>query len=224
MFWKNNNDGDFRQFTHILAFAKELEVENPNGLIKLVNLLLRPLQADLLSSAVMNELHAARAEVDAQNFFMPGGPSDIQYPGNYPRLNSDDFSVRLNRDPILPCPWHRNRYQGTLGFIGTGESNGEWRQDSNHSVLLLLPWGIPFVTGGNHSIAAGVLAGEGLLKPTEVFDLSHLLDEVRCDGRKYVAVSDGRVLDKVRDVRIAAIFEIGRMMRKHNVVPMLANQ
>ncbi|ENZ0047743.1 DUF6710 family protein [Escherichia coli] len=39
-----------------------------------------------------------------------------------------------------------------------------WKQDkNNHYVDLWLPWRIGFMRRGNHSITAGILAGEGAL-------------------------------------------------------------
>ncbi len=208
-------------FGHILSFAKDVERRNPQGLIEVVRLLLRPLQSELLASAVMNGIHEARGEIGSVGFFMPGGPSDMQYCGKDPRLEPENFRVHLNRDPVLPCPWHRGRYVDALSLIGSGKSRGRWEEDrTNHVIVLWLPWGIPFVTGGNHSIASGILGGEGILRPTEVYDMSRLLAEVHCDGKFFRSTSDNRVLDEVRDGRIAALFEIGRMIRSNGLIPM----
>jgi hypothetical protein len=83
-----------------------------------------------------------------------------------------------------------------------------------------LPWGIAFVNGGNHSISVGIVGGEGVLQPNEVYDMSKMLDLVQCDGQHYRAVSNGQILDRVHDTRIAAVFEVGRMLRTHRITPM----
>lgn len=89
---------------------------------------------------------------------------------------------------------------------------GPWVQDDNHSVHLWLPWGIGFVYGGNHSIAAGILAGEGEVIPEKVYDMSHLLDSLHCDGAYFYEADNGEKVEAVIDVRRAAVFEIGRLM------------
>ena len=74
--------------------------------------------------------------------------------------------------------------------------------------------------GGNHSIAAGIVGGEGVLRPKEVYDMGRLLDLVQCDGKHYRSQQDGQVLDIVHDDKIAALFEVGRLMRHHGITPM----
>lgn len=216
-----NNSSIQKEFDYILDFAQDLAGRNPTALIDLVRILLRPLQAELLLTAVKNEIHRTRQPIQEYTFFMPDGPRRIQMVFDYPQLDSDKFLVQLNRDPILPCPWHRDRYVDTLANIGHGKSWGNWVEDViNHSVMIWLPWGIPFVDGGNHSIATGIITGEGTLKPKYVCDMGKLLDLVNCDGKHYRSSQNNKVLDIVRDAKIAALFEIGRLMRKHNIVPM----
>lgn len=184
-------------FHHILDFANQLANTNPAALFDLVRLLLRPLQSELLISAVENELHGARHEIETFKFFMPYGPAQIQLALDCPKLNPDDFLIQLNRDPVLPCPWHRDRYAGTLSNIGTRKKCGQWKQDNlNHYTSIWLPWGVVFVGGGNHSIAAGILGGEGNLTPTEVLDMGKLLDQVSCDGKHFRSSITNEVLDE----------------------------
>ena len=218
---RKNRPVPLTEFDHIMGFAQALANKNPVALIDLVRILLRPLQSELLLTAIENEMHGARHEIEGYNFFMPCGPSDIQMPFDYPRLDSKKFLIQLNRDPVLPCPWNRDRYVGTLANIGHGKHCGNWEQNTqNHSITLWMPWGVAFVNGGNHSIAAGILGGEGVLAPSEVYDMGGLLDLVYCDGKHYRFKQDGQVLDSVCDYKIAALFEVGRLMRRHRVTPM----
>lgn len=83
-------------------------------------------------------------------------------------------------------------------------------QDINHRVTLWLPWRIGFVRGGNHSIASGVLAGEGEVIPDTVYDMRYLLDIVSTDG--YYWYMSGKICERVSDYRTAAFFEIGRLL------------
>jgi hypothetical protein len=210
-------------FEHIMAFARSLAANNPDALADLVRVLLRPLQSELLLSAIENKLHGARDGIVDHRFFMPNGPSDIQMAFDCPRLDSDGFWVQLDRDPVLPCPWNKGCYVRALAEIGHGKSAGDWQEDpSNHFVTVWLPWGIAFANGGNHSIAAGIIGGEGQLRPNEVYDMAKLLGLVQCDGVHYRSVSDGKILDQVQDIRIAAVFEIGRLLQAKGIKPMAA--
>lgn len=218
---KEKNKEPYTEFDHLLDFAKEVANKNPNALINIVRLLLRPLQTELLLSAVKNKLHGACHEIETDRFFMPSGPFELQHAWNYPKLNPESFLIHLNRDPVLPCPWHRDRYVGNLTSIGQDSLARPWKEDSvNHNAVVWLPWGIAFVDGGNHSIATGILNGEGTLKPKEVYDMSAMLDAVYCDGKQFRASSDHRMLNHVYDPVIAALFEVGRLMHKHSVIPM----
>lgn len=204
-----------------MGFAQSLAKRNPTALIDLVRILLRPLQSELLLTAIENEIHRAKDDFIGYYFFMPNGPNDIQMEINYPRLEANKFLVQLSRDPVLPSPWNRDRYVERLTSIGHGKSWGDWKVDTiNHNITLWLPWGIAFVNRGNHSIAVGIVEGEGALHPNRVFDMSALLDLVECDGKHYRSIRDGTVLDTVHDYKVAALFEVGRLMRQHHITPM----
>lgn len=50
--------------------------------------------------------------------------------------------------------------------------------------------------------------------------MSFLLDKIKCDGVNYISLDTNKILAPVTDVRIGAIFEIGRLIKKHNTLPM----
>lgn len=219
------------RFDHILDFALKVEKDNPKGLIDLIRALLKPLQSELLMSTIENELYKSRKELNPYDFFISNEKIDLSSKENYIDLDSKKFLIHLSKDSILPCPWNRERYIDALGYIGTGKEKPylienycrrpvEWKQDSNHRVIIWQPWGIVFVNSGNHSIATGILEGEGTLTPTNVYDMGSILDKIKCDGNNYILINSNEIIEQVRDVRIAAIFEIGRLLRKNNIVPM----
>lgn len=200
-------------FAHVMSMAEAIAAENPKGLQSLMRALLRPLQAEQMVAVAEREDHAAPAEIDAQTFFF-----DI-----FRAAQLADFWLRptpqvqisLARDIVLPTPWRRHRFADALALIGEDRKLGSWKYDrQNQHVSVLRPWNIAFVTGGNHSITAGILLGEGELEANEVFDLTSLLDRVSCDGKQYVDTKTGAVIGQVYDYRRAAVFEIGRLMVK----------
>lgn len=198
-------DGAFYQ---IMEIAYRIEKNSPQGLRELVRALLLPLQAERMLAVAERGPHQAPDPIDYWNFFF--------------RIeNSSDFYIRdkpkeilaLGRDVVLPTPWKRSDYINALATIGTGKTQGPWCQDDgNHSISLLLPWRIGFVSGGNHSITAGILMGEGELVANEIFDMTPIFERVHCDGISYREVGTDRVLGEVNDPRRAAVFEIGRLM------------
>lgn len=212
-------------FENIMQFASEIEKKNPEALIDLVRVLLKPLQSDYLVSCIENENHHSKKPIKSFDFFMPNGSIDIQFASNYPKLDSTLFLIDLKKDSIFPGPWERSRYVTCLSYIGSnkklGDFGGNWKQDfSNHYIHILLPWGLVFVEGGNHSIASGIISGEGTLIPNNVYDMSDILNKIKCDGINYISIEDNQIINSVYDIRIAAVFEIGRLLKKHNIMPM----
>ena len=200
-----------------MELAQAIAETGPKGLADLIKLLLRPLQAELLVSAAENPIHGARSAIERPSFFAEGHAPSLFSESMYVQLPKENYRILLASYVVLPCPWERSRLTTTLAFIGNGKRWGKWQQDSNHAVTIWLPWGLAFVNGGNHSITAGILNGEGELTPREVFDMSPVLDRMRCDGRHYFNQETGKIITKVTDHRIAAVFEIGRLMRTHGV-------
>lgn len=218
---------DVERFDHIVRFARELAERRPfrgedagpvtseaitHRLKLLVRGLLRPLQSEHIISVVERDMHGAADALVARNFFCKSAPQLLD-PCAYPKCLNQDYSVDLARDPVLPTPWKKQDFAKCLAMIGKGRACGEWRHDSmNHGVTVVLPWGIAFVTGGNHSIATGILNLEGSLPANSVFDMASALHDIHCNGRCYMQNETNEVVGEVSSYRTAAIFEIGRLM------------
>lgn len=198
------------KFEWIIKLAKTLRDHDPSWLHRLIVALLRPLQAEHLIAVAECVQHAAPEAIDSHTFFFP--LSDVLSETDCHVQPDVPLSVDLSRDIVLPTPWKRRDYANALANIGEGRAMGAWEQDANHVVALWLPWRIGFVRGGNHSITAGILGGEGVVTATDVFDMRPLLNRVACDGEQYVEIASGRRVAKVTDHRRAAVFEIGRML------------
>jgi hypothetical protein len=204
-------------FNVTMELAHKIAIKNPQALHELIRALLRPLQSEHLLAVAERPDHQAPEPIAGHSFFF----SNIDIFSSHRYLLRDKPIIKLNltSDLILPTPWRRDRYESALTEIGTGKIKGEWKQDSiNHVVSLCLPWGIGFVTGGNHSISAGILAGENAtVIAEEVFDFSPIFKDVECDGTYYRSKHDGKILAEVIDHRKAAVFEIGRLLLQNNV-------
>lgn len=197
-----------RRFENIMGIASAIAKKSPDGLRELIRALLLSVQAEHMVAVAERAQHEAPPCLQYFNFFFPINNSSIYYRRDKPRE-----LLSLGRDVLLPTAWERSRYISALATIGTGKIQGPWCQDEdNHCVSLLLPWRVGFVGGGNHSITAGILMGEGEVMATDVYDMSLLLEQVRCDGKTYRNISTGEVLGEVTDPRRAAVFEIGRLL------------
>ena len=148
---------DKLKFDQVINLARRLPQPAIHDLLRA---LILPIQADYLL-AVGTEGQDARPDMNEREFFF----SKIIWAMDYThmkslRLAAEDFPLALATAKILPWPWSESRYRSALADIGSAKGN-PWVQDINHSVILWLPWRIGFVRGGNHSIASGILAGEG---------------------------------------------------------------
>lgn len=129
----------------------------------------------------------------------------------------DGKEIRLNRDLVLPWPWHSLRFEDALIEIGKYNKRGAWRQDLNHDIYMLQPVGVCFVDSGNHSIAAGIVKGEGSITDYRIIDMTVLYSLMYCDGINYYRTADNSVIQEVENVEFAVIFEIGRKLKELNI-------
>lgn len=194
--------------------AKQIDLQDPEGLYGLVTLLGRIVQARALSAWINRS--------DGIGFQCL--PEDVMFStytsitkggktfGEVVREVSRPGSIALATDVILPWPWEPERVVNSLTCLRPGGRWGEWKQDGNHLVELWLPMRIGWVHGGNHSIAAGIVYGTGCMQPEVCYDISPVYRHVRCDGLSYFRLYDRTTIAPVADVELAAIFEIGRLM------------
>jgi hypothetical protein len=230
-------DSDLEKFNSIMEFASKVLEKNKYALVDVVKSLSFPIQYIEISNLMSKD-----NGVDF-NFFcdffwddtekyvwteMRNKDNKVEAYDN----NSKNFNLDLKRDIVIPTMWNRERLLDALTSYGAGKNKVSWRQDDNHRVEAWLPWGISVVDAGNHSIAAGIISGDGCLVPDRIYDLSGIFDLVKCDGKAYTYIGTERVRDSalchihimpndilspVDDINTACIFEIGRMMVKNGV-------
>ncbi|MCT7051826.1 DUF6710 family protein, partial [Salmonella enterica] len=176
----------------------------------LIRAIVRPVQSDFLL-AVAEEGTDARPDMTPQEFFFDGLIQVLSCEKmKEGELDGADYPLSLASDMVLPWPWSLTRYIDNVSHIGTHKGR-PWKQDKiNHYVDLWLPWRIGFVCGGNHSITAGILAGEGTVIPDHVYDMSWLFELVRTDGIHWFV--GGQKVEAVKSGRSAAVFETGRLL------------
>lgn len=193
------------RFDKVMSLAKKINNSEREALIRA---LMKPIQADYLL-AVATEGQDAREIVDEHIFFFSGFIHYLH--DSVFKIDegiSCDYIVSLAKDIVLPCPWSENRYMNALS-IGSHAGN-PWVGDDNHKIEIWLPWKIGLVRSGNHSLMSGVLWGEGELKAYKVTDLSSMFDRIHTDGLNWYA--NDEAIEMVKDYRIAAVYEIGRLL------------
>jgi hypothetical protein len=129
-----------------------------------------------------------------------------------------EMNINLAKDLVLPWPWKRERLINCIVNIGEGRLKGGWKQDKlNHFVDIWLPMGIAWVTNGNHSTTVGIIQGSGNIKTDRIYDISDIYNYIKCDGRNFIRLDNGKVIYPVKNIEFASIFEIGRMMKENKI-------
>ena len=210
------SDDELNAFRLLVGQAHEIHKANPAGLRSLVTAILRPLQSEHILSVAERMEHGAVGEIAIWRLFSQDSFFSIFEERDCLRHEAKSYRIKFSRDIVLTTPWQRDRFTDALAFIGEGKKMGNWEQDRNHSIALILPWNFGIVNGGNHSIAAGILSGEGEATPTDVCDLTPLLSRVHCDGEYYIDTLSQARLAPVSNYRMGALYEIGRIITGAN--------
>lgn len=208
------------QFDYVMGWAKRLAADsNQAGLEDLIKIVLRPVQAERMRVAFTRAAH--QAPECLWWIHSMGGLWDLQGPdgtwlsyalSQLRRPVDMSEMVSFSRDVLLPTPWSDSSIKNSLGTIGHRRINGPFKSDVNHQVTLMLPCRIAWVGGGNHSIAQGILSGEGCLKPTDVLDVSAVVAAVRYDGECWVCSSTGARLQGPIYPEFGWAWEISRLI------------
>jgi hypothetical protein len=209
------------QFDYSILMAKQIVQQNPEALVDLVKLIGMPYQAKYISHIVMKN-YDDMSKVPNLNEYLVLFPKNNNYAWELYSLITKvkDYNrpLELKRDLILPWPWNKDRIRDTLSFIGEGRKAGKWKEDRlNHSIDFWLPMGIGWVRGGNHSIANGIVNGEGKIYNYNAYDMSKMYKYIYCDGEYFYKKKDNSKLFPVQSIEFACIFEIGRIMHENNI-------
>lgn len=210
------------EFENVMNWARVLaDNANREGLEDLIKMVLRPVQADHMRAALIRPTHCApealswiRSMGGLWQIPAPEGTLLTHVTQSGRRTVDASHTLHLCRDVVLPTIWSRSSITSSLGAIGPGRVCGRFTQDPNHSVTLMIPLGIGWVSGGNHSIAQGILSGEGELVPDEVIDVSSAMDVVGYDGECWVCMRTGLRTDGPRYREFGWVWEIARLLGK----------
>ena len=217
---KKLDDEKRQRLDKVLKIAAEIATKNPAALKDFMKLLGRKYQSECLCKAVsaLNEHKVSNLEPSLA-WFDTRMELNADNHNLHDVIKKVDVDVELNlaTDLVMPWPWNMDRVVNNLSYIGGGESRTPWRQDNNHRTQLWLPFGIAWVYGGNHSMMSGIVQGQGVIKPEEVYDASPLFKYVKFDGINFIRLDTGNVIGKPADFEFACIFEVGRFMHEKGI-------
>lgn len=211
-----------RIFEYRIRHAQKILDINPIGLNTLIRALGRAVQAESIQNILnFNDDNKIPTQDFENLFFDPLTPISVSGKNamDLMLLSDRKFKISLSRDLVIPWPWNQCRASSAFATIGYGKAQGDWQADFNHKIQVLLPIGVGIVHGGNHSISAGIVNGEGFIINSMALDISPLYSEVKFDGDVYRRKYDNEVIGatKKANMDFGAIFEIGRLMFENEV-------
>lgn len=213
------------QFQYAMRTAQTIAKKNPRALADFVRLLARPSIAERMAVCGLfnehqNKNHFTLNNSMVEQYWFGTGRAVTETGKSFDNIMQQIHTTRdlyLGRDLVVPFPWHAERFVNNLATLGSVNEN-PWQQDNiNHHITLWLPLGIAWVTGGNHSITAGIIQGEGKITAHDIYDISPIYEHVVCDGETFRTTHYNEVIAPVTSPEWAAIFEIGRIMLERGV-------
>ncbi len=200
----------------LLRRAHELLANNNiEGLKDLIRTIWRRLQSRLMLEPYLLADHDACGDI-AFNFC---SFSELQ--GCYQGQANSYISLI---EPVLTFPWHPNRIINNLGVIGENRINGRFTSSSNHSANYYWPLMLIKVTGGNHSIAQGILMGEGEIALEDWYNLTPLLKKYRCNGPLWINNDTNKIVMHCDCPELGMAWEVSRLLASVCPPPLQASK
>lgn len=110
-------------------------------------------------------------------------------------------------EDVVAGQWERWRLARALQNLGPNGKHGNWRQTKNTNAVVWQPWPLAWIDNGNHTAMAAILEK---LQVSESLNTTELLMAVYSDGENWIRVDNGEIIEPVRSLAMAGIFEIGR--------------
>mgnify|MGYP000104759975 FL=1 len=128
------------------------------------------------------------------------------------RHESGEVSLDLAYSAVIPQPWERWRLARAFQNLGPTGKHGNWRQTDNTHAVVWLPWPLAWIDNGNHTAMAAIVTHGGTVQVSESLNAKDLLLAVYSDGENWVRIDNGEIIEPVRSLAMAGIFEIGRRL------------
>lgn len=116
----------------------------------------------------------------------------------------------LSCDCVITIPWKKESIFNLSASIGR---DGFSYISSNHVSRYIKELDLVFATGGNHSIAAGVVHKKGKIISI-IVTIEPYFKYMETDGANWIDIKTKKVIEEVHDFRIAILYEIARIKDK----------
>lgn len=203
-----------RKFSNIIQMGEEISKVSKDGVRDLIKIFGRSYLYRHLTISPQHSRHGGKVPHVECRYQLLDINTKIVSGRTYESFGeklSPSRPLNLGKDLVFPWPWERNRYIRSISNIGESRYWGVWREDRNHRIEYWEPMGIGWVHGGNHSIMAGIINGEGEVNDYVRYDYSALYQEVSCDGVSFYN-KRGDAIQGVLQPEFAVIYELGRFL------------
>lgn len=124
---------------------------------------------------------------------------------------------QLQYTPSFSPVWRKDRLTKAFDTIGLEKNNPFIYDNCNHDSIYFLPINFLLFDNGLHSGSVGIIKKEGLVSPTEVYDISPLYDHISFDGTYFIHRKCGTPIFIPYYKESGYLFEAGRIAKKFNL-------
>jgi hypothetical protein len=118
--------------------------------------------------------------------------------------------IKLGFDPVFTYPWREESELDCLLNIG-GEN--KFQMSTNHNGIIILPFDICVVTGGNHSIFSGIIKKDGFIEIKNTCNFSEVIKDIDFDGKYYYLTKNINKKVKTSSELLGLIYYLGKYIK-----------
>lgn len=203
------------KFTHFMSYVQQFKQSNEvddeyqkHIFSDFMKVALKPIQAKHMTYAYSCAEHSAPESIYIDDWFN----NNTSLHNFFVPVNTRNHLLCLKHDIVLPTVWSPRSIVLNTGQIADGFH--DFVQNDNHYVTILLPFRIGFVRGGNHSIALGILNGNGSIIPDKAIDITPLLKEINFNGTHWVM--ENKIIGQPRYVEFGWVWEVYKYLYNVN--------
>lgn len=191
-----------------------------NGINKVIRILSLDAQKCIIDRTLKIKTHTPE-----DNIFFTITPNRCHHCGSVlpiitPVEVSPPIMTDISINSTISFPWDDMRLLKNFIKIKIGQANDNpfiYNESNHFSNLLVSPINL-FITGnGYHSTTAGIYDINAISYAQYTLDISPLYDKIFFDGIAFRHISCNCILESPQDKSIGTIYEIGRLLLKHNL-------
>lgn len=202
---KSQFDETFSFLQYGLHYAATIDEK-----IDVLNYVLTVLREDLKYSLIAEVIYKEEA-IDLDTRFFPDYKTLDGTWENIKEYQSETTKeIVLSEDCVIGIPWKPDRIWEKVTFM----LKEPFIRDSNHQAIYFPELKVCFVLSGNHSIAVGVIYKKGVIKANEC-SIIPAFAHLKSDGDNWINSHTNEILEPVKDFRIAAMYEIARLIQQY---------